>query len=267
MRGKRAGFGDNTSSGASMSGFDISFSAPSGPLPPPSLPFPTTISGVQFFFDGRDLTGTTGDVATSMPDSSGLLNNATPNATWNGATLDMDAFGPGLHAIEFLNKTAQFDLPAAVRTALATTGEAELWIVNGGITGARGGDGGDFGSASVGLGGRYPWNSTQVWSSFCGAVERQFGNFVGIAAPHVARWYYRSDAGQAGVETSVSGTPTLVGVQTYPFSLDTTLKIGGNYSNTYFWGGNMASVAVYDNFLSTADSGALHDWFASTWGV
>lgn len=230
--------------------------------------YPATVSGIVAGYDATALAFADGELVTSWTDRVNGYDLA-PNATWNGATMAVDAFGAGLHAVDFLGKSAQFDAPADVRAALAATGEAELWIVTGGITGARGGDGGDFGSASVGFGGTYPWNSTQLYSSFCGAVERSFGTFSGIASPHVARWYYRADTGTAGIETGTGGSMILRGSNAYAFSLDATIKIGGNYNNTYFWGGNMAEVLIFDRFLGdgSGDDAAVASYLATRWAV
>lgn len=225
---------------------------------------PSAIAGLVDAYDARLLDGVTdGAIVTAFP--ARLGDDAAENAARNGATFAEDAFGAGLHAVQFLGKTAKFDLPAAVRAALIATGEAEAWVVTNGITTGVGAEPVGFGTRNeTGQHGLFT-SGGLIYTNFAITSQQSLATVASgvYTNPHVVRLYFRADTGRVGVE--VDGA--LVAEKAATFGLDDVLTIGGDYNGTYFWNGDIGECLVFDRFLTGDDVTDLYAYFASVWGV
>lgn len=228
---------------------------------------PATIPGFVDSYDARNITGVSdGAVVPSWP-SWGASGAATPDPTYNGATYVANAQN-GNAGVQFFGLSAQFVLPAAIRAALAATGEAEVWFVTPGVISAFNAELVGFGTRNAtGNAGAYTTggNPGAVYSNFAITSQQLIGSvpLATYSTPHYGRVYYRSDTGRVGYD--IAGAP--VGDAAATFGLDATLYLGGNYNNSLFVGGIICEVVIFDRHLDPAEVATMQAYMASAWSV
>jgi hypothetical protein len=228
---------------------------------------PSGISGLVAAYDPTQLALADGASVSQWDDRFAGL-HATPTTT-NEPVFKENAFGT-LPSVNFTGSSAQFDLPAAVRSALLATGEAEVWAVLQGVPNAVNGDVVDFGTrGGSGNAGLYTLGGSPapLFNNFATTAQINVGTVPAsvYTAPHLLRYYYRADTGFVGVEAG--GVDR--GSSAATFGLLGTLKLGGRYSTGTYFEGEMGEVLVFNRFLGdgSGDDATVRSYLQGRWGV
>lgn len=232
---------------------------------PPSY-LPATLAGYVADWNARNIAGADASSVTSWTSytDSGLI--ATQTVGKGAGVLRTTSFDAGtLPGVDLYTNTAQFNLPAAVRTAVLAGTGAELWVVykrRGAAATAA--ETNQFGSASAAGAGLYPFNPSDWYISFMNANQTNIGVVTSLEVPHTIRYTASGVSGSRTIRGYKNNV--LVGSTTQTISVRATWTIGGDYSGQRT-GGDIAHFIIFSAPLSAGDATALQAFLVAYWGL